>query len=392
MNFKPYNSSDLEVALQRMTEQKKKKVLFTSHVANFQKFNRPYMRMLSDKGYEVHYASMGEEEIHDCDKSFVVPFSRSPFNPSNIKAYRQLKKIIDKENYDIIHTHTPVGGVVTRLAAIGARRKGTRLIYTAHGFHFYKGAPTLNWIVYYPIERYMARHTDTLITINKEDYELAKNHFEINVQYVPGVGISASILDNELISSEKIRLRNQLKLTENDFTLLYAAELNKNKNQKLLIDAMEQLVAKYPDIHLLLPGKDSLRGFHQRYISKKKLDKNIHLLGYRTDIPSLLKISNVSVSASQREGLPVNIMEAMYLGIPVVATDCRGNRDLVKHNKTGYIVPVNSVPMLHNSIKKIYNNEIIRNRFSLESRARSQKYLLSNIIVKMNNIYEDSSE
>ena len=115
----------------------RKKVLFTSHVANFQKFNRPFMRMLSEQDYEVHYASMGEEEILDCDKSFVVPFTRSPFGLSNVAAYKQLKVIIDREHYDIIHTHTPMGSVVTRLAARAARKKGTRVIYTAHGFHFF---------------------------------------------------------------------------------------------------------------------------------------------------------------------------------------------------------------------------------------------------------------
>ena len=143
----------------------KKKILFTSHTANFQKFNRPFMRMLREQGYEVHYASMGEEQIEDCDKQFVVPFTRSPFTLSNVRAYRQLKEIIDHEQYDLIHTHTPVGGVVTRLAARQARQRGTRVIYTAHGFHFFTGAPLLNWLVYYPIERLMPELTAILLPV-----------------------------------------------------------------------------------------------------------------------------------------------------------------------------------------------------------------------------------
>ena len=165
------------------------KILFTSHVANFQKFNRPFMRMLRKDGWEVHYASMGEEEILDADKSFTVSFTRNPFTISNIRAYKQLKQIIDRENYDIIHTHTPVGSVVTRLAARRARSRGTRVIYTAHGFHFFTGAPLLNWLIYYPVERLMARYTDTLITINDEDYKRAKRTFKTDVRYVPGVGV-----------------------------------------------------------------------------------------------------------------------------------------------------------------------------------------------------------
>lgn len=370
----------------------RKKVLFTSHVANFQKFNRPFMRMLSEQGYEVHYASMGEEEIFDCDKSFIVPFTRSPFGLSNIAAYRQLKEIIEREHYDIIHTHTPMGSVVTRLAARAARKKGTRVIYTAHGFHFFKGAPLLNWLIYYPVERYMARHTDTLITINKEDYERAKAQFKTNVQYVPGVGIDPKKFDFKMTKLEKSELRKSLGLKDNDFVMLYPAELNKNKNQKMLVDVMEKLVQKYPNIHLLLPGKDSSNGFHKRYIEQKGLTKNVHLLGYRNDIPKLLKITDLSVSTSRREGLPVNIMEAMYTGLPVVATDCRGNSDLVENGKSGFVVPQGDSRKFLDSILCLYKDKSLGTTISKITKKVCEKYLLNGVMDSMGLLYKKESK
>ncbi len=364
-----------------------KKVLFTSHVANFQKFNRPFMRWFREQGWEVHYASMGEEEILDCDKSFVVPFTRSPFKLDNIKAYNQLKEIIDRENYDIIHTHTPMGSVVTRFAARDARKKGTRIIYTAHGFHFFTGAPLVNWLVYYPVERYMARHTDTIITINKEDYERAKAQFKTDIQYVPGVGIDPKKFDVRMTQAEESKLRKSLGLKDSDFVMLYPAELNKNKNQDILIEAMEQLVAKHPNIHLLLPGKDSMKGYHQKLIDEKGLSKNIHLLGYRSDIPQLLKITDLSVSASCREGLPVNIMEAMYLGKPIVVSNCRGNRDLVDDGVNGFMTAYDKSEIIK-ALSAVYKSASLRNRFSKESKKKASAYTIDGIIQAMRRLYE----
>ncbi len=318
---------------------KTKKVLFTSHVANFQKFNRPFMRWFREQGWEVHYASMGEEEILDCDKSFVVPFTRSPFKLDNIKAYHQLKEIIDRENYDIIHTHTPMGSVVTRLAARDARKRGTRVIYTAHGFHFFTGAPLANWLIYYPVEKWMARHTDTLITINDEDYQRAKRKFKTDVQYVPGVGIDSKKFDVKMTKTEKTELRKSLGLKDSDFVIIYVAELLKRKNQTWLVQTLSDFIKANPDTHLLLPGKDSLGGKLHDLVEELGLQNRVHLLGYRKDIPRLMKISNLAVSSALQEGLPVNILEAMYLGLPVVATACRGNSDLIKENPSGKIVP-----------------------------------------------------
>lgn len=345
--------------------------------------------MLRDKGYEVHYASMGEEEILDCDKSFVVPFTRSPLGVSNIAAYKQLKAIIDREHYDIIHTHTPMGSVITRLAARVTRKKGTRVIYTAHGFHFFKGAPLLNWLIYYPVERYMARHTDTLITINKEDYQRAKAQFKTDVQYVPGVGIDPKKFDVKLSKKQREDLRAEFGMKENDFVMIYVAELSKRKNQLWLVETLTGFLQEHPDAHLLIPGADSLNNNVHKLVEKLNLKQQIHLPGYRNDIPHLMKVSDIAVSASKQEGLPVNVMEAMYLGLPVIATDCRGNRDLIKDQMTGYLIGVNDFDMFIERLTAIHKYDQIRNRLSVASKICAAKYTLDSITPHMDGIYRE---
>ncbi|MGD8374139.1 MAG: glycosyltransferase family 4 protein [Candidatus Woesebacteria bacterium] len=366
-----------------------KKVLFTSHTANFSKFNRPFMRMLAQQGYEVHYASAGEEEVKDCNKHFTIPFERNPFKLNNLRALIKLKKIIDAQNYSIIHTHTPMGSVVTRLAAISARKKGTRIIYTAHGFHFFKSAPILNWLIYYPIEKIMARYTDTLITINREDYNRASKKFKTDTQYVPGVGVDIAKFDIKMTTAERNKIRKTLGLKPDDFVMIYVAELSKRKNQLWLIQTIAQLIHDDPKIHLLLPGQDSLNGRCQALAQKIKLDKNIHFLGYRKDIPQLMKISDLAVSSSTQEGLPVNIMEAMMSKLPVITAACRGADELINDGVNGYIFDLKKSAQLMNGVIDIHSNNDIRKRVSKEYKNNIKKYTLPNILKYMARIYGD---
>ncbi|TAH33706.1 glycosyltransferase family 1 protein [Candidatus Saccharibacteria bacterium] len=364
-----------------------KKVLFTSHTANFQKFNRPFMRMLSKQGYEVHYASMGEEEILDCDRSFTVPFTRSPFRLGNIKAYKQLKRIIDRENYDIIHTHTPMGSVVTRLAARDARKKGTRVIYTAHGFHFFKGAPLANWLVYYPVERYMARHTDTLITINGEDFKRAKRVFKTDVRYVPGVGVDESKFEPRLTEGQRNDLRRTFGIKPDDFVMIYPAELSKRKRQIWLINALASFIKTHPDVHLLLPGGDSLGGKCQRLTSKLGFDRQIHFLGYRHDIPQLMMIADLSVSSSSQEGLPVTLLEALVAELPIIATDSRGHADLVKNSVNGYVVDRNNPQDFRQKTRTVYSDDSLRQSMKRRASGQLKGYRMEDVIPQTSEAY-----
>lgn len=364
-----------------------KKVLFTSHTANFSKFNRPFMRWFKEQGYEVHYASAGEEKVLDCDKHFTVPFSRNPLKISNVEALRQLKKILNENKYDIIHTHTPVGSVITRLAAKKARKNGTRVIYTAHGFHFFKGAPILNWLTYYPIERIMAKYTDTLVTINKEDYELAKSKFNTDVRYVAGVGIDQEKFDTVLQPKVKLEKRASLGLNKNDFVILYLAELSKRKNQLWLIHSIADTLRDNPDIHLLLAGQDSLKGKCQKLTKELGLEGNIHFLGYRKDVVELLNIADLAVSSSLQEGLPVNIMEAMFVSLPVIAVDCRGSRDLIMNDVNGFIIERNRSQEFADKILYVKEKDSFRDAIA-DNKLSISPYLLKEIIPNMAHIYQ----
>lgn len=368
-------------------DRQKQKVLFTSHVARFQRFNRPFMQMFRENGWEVHYASMGEEQILDCDKSFTISIERSPLSLKNIHAYRQLKKIIDSNHYDIIHTHTPMGSVVTRLAARNARKRGTRVIYTAHGFHFFKGAPLINWLVFYPIERLMAKYTDILITINKEDYGRAKRKLRTNVIYVPGVGIDHRHFAKRIDTKRRAEIRSSLGIQAGDFVLIYPAELNKNKNQSTLLHAMRGAIMKDQSIHLLLPGIDSMNGYHRDLAKTLGITANIHFLGYRKDIPELMQISDASISTSFREGLPVNIMEAMASGLPIISTPCRGATELIRHNHNGIITDF-SANTITEAIMRLRNDNALRQSFSQKSLELSKKYTIGSIKTKMKSIYD----
>ena len=329
----------------------KKALMLASVASMIEQFNMNNIKILQQLGYEVEVAANFtdggtldhnrlEEFKKELDEKKIkyidIPFERSPFSVKNIKAYRLIKKLIKEENYELIHVHSPVGSVLGRLAA---RKTNAKVIYTAHGFHFFKGAPLKYWLMFYPIEKWLSKYTDILITINKEDYEIAKKKFKAkNIQLVHGIGVDKNRFDFEMSKEERKQLREKLKLKEDDFVMIYVAELSVRKNQEMLLNAMTKLIKQNKKIKLLLVGKDSLDGKLQKFCKENQLENNVQFLGYRKDIPQLLKISDLLVSTSKQEGLPVNIMEGLIAGLPVIVTDCRGNRDLITDGVNGYIV------------------------------------------------------
>ena len=368
-----------------------KKVLFTATVdSHILQFHLPFLKLFKEKGYEVHVATNGDEEIPYCDVKHKISFERSPLKINNLKAIKQLKKVCESEKFDIIHTHTPMGSVVTRLAAKSSRKKyHTRVIYTAHGLHFFKGAPIINWLLFYPVEKYLSKYTDTLILINKEDYDRCKRKFKKckDIQYVPGVGIDEEKFNFEMTKKEKLELRKSLGLKEKDFVMIYPAELNKNKNQGMIINAIEELSKKYKDIKVILPGVDSYNGYYQQLVKEKGLEEYIKFLGYRKDIPKLLKISDTALATSYREGLPLNVMEAMYEGLPIIATDCRGQNELVKDHINGYLITIGDQSRFTECVEKLYLSRNDNDRFGEQSKYIVKEYLLDKIIAKLEKIY-----
>lgn len=368
-----------------------RKVLFTATVdSHIMQFHLPYLKWFKEQGYEVHVATNGKKEIPYCDVKHVVSFERNPIKLNNLKAIKQLKKIIEEEKFNIIHCHTPMGSVDTRIAARKARKKyGTKVIYTAHGFHFYKGAPIINWLLFYPIEKICARWTDCLITISEEDFELAKRKIKAKkIEHIYGIGMNTKRFENEISEIEKEKKRKEFQINKDDIVFSYVAELNKNKNQILLINTIKELKKEMQNIKLLLIGDGSFLEKYENIIKSEHLENNVKLLGRRSDINEILSITDIYLASSLREGLSVNIIEAMYKGLPIIATDNRGHRELVKTGINGFIINNKTLECLK-QIKTLIGDETKRQKFGKNSRKMVNKFLLENVIKEISIIYSD---
>lgn len=370
---------------------KKKKVLFVATVVkiHIMVFHIPYLEWLKKNGYEVHVAAKNDYEnkedciIPHCDKFFDLPFERFPLKKNNINVQTELKKIIDANEYELIHCHTPMGGVLGRLATREARKKGTKTIYTAHGFHFYRGAPLINWLIYYPIERWLARYTDVLITINKEDFGRAEKLKAKKVEYVPGIGIDIERFKENKVSKDL--KRKELGLEKDTFILLSVGELNKNKNHEVAIRALSQISNK--KIHYIICGQGHLDKKLKLLSEKLGVENQVHLLGFRNDILEICKVSDLFVFPSYREGLSVSLMEAMACGLPIVCSNIRGNSDLVEEAKGGYLVKPNDINAFSDKILEIYSNKDAQINFSNFNLKKINEYSLKNTLKITNGIY-----
>lgn len=281
--------------------------------------------------------------------------ARSPFNfCQNYKAYKQLVEFIKQEKIDYIHCNTPTGGILGRLA--GKKCKVKKVIYQAHGFHFYKGAPKKNRLVYYPVEKWLAKYTDALITINKEDFELASKKFRLRnngkVYYVAGVGIDT----NQYLSDGKLRdeKRAELNIPLDAFVVISVGELNENKNNKVIISALEKL--KNKNIHYILCGVGDKKEALKEMAESSGVSENVHFLGYRTDIKALYNASDCFVMPSYREGLSRSAMEAMASGLPCILSDIRGNRDLIENGSGGFLCKPDDVIGFSEAMLKLYGD------------------------------------
>lgn len=365
-----------------------KKILFVatvqSHIMNF---HVPYLEYWANRGYEVHVATkMNKKEYKETElilgyvKWNQIDFDRNPFSKYSIIALKQLMQLMKANEYELVHVHTPVGSILGRLAA---KLTGTKnIVYTAHGFHFYKGAPIMNWLVYYPIEKFMARWTDSIITINQEDYLLAKKKFKTrkngNVFKVDGVGIDLN--KYKTTDTEAKDFKSTIGINRDDFVVSIIGELNNNKNHMQLIKSVEKLKEKHKNLKCLIVGNGENEKTIREYIENKSLNESILLLGFRRDIPNILSITDVVVSMSKREGLPKNIMEAMAAGKAIIGTEIRGNKDLIKDHSNGYLVEIDDINKTSEYIEKLMLNKSIVDEFSKQSISYAQKYDIKTVI------------
>ncbi|RIX52637.1 glycosyltransferase family 1 protein [Paenibacillus nanensis] len=371
-----------------------KRILFCATVDyHFKAFHLPMMEWFRRQGWEVHVAARGGMELPHVDRKFDIPIERSPLGKGNVKAYRMLKSIIDKGDYSIIHCHTPMGGAVARLAARGARRRGAKVFYTAHGFHFYKGAPPVNWLLYYPIEKLLASVTDCLITINGEDYRRATaSGFRAGqIRHVHGVGVHTGRF-KPMSPDEKRVMRLQFNYSPQHFLLICAAEFNANKNHELLIRALAKLKDKVTGVRLLLAGQGPLLNDCRALAASLGVAAQIDFLGYREDLGQLMPMCDVAVSASLREGLPVNIMEAMACGLPVVATRNRGHEELVEEGRSGFIVEPGDEEMFASRLLLLHRFRETRIRMGARGLERVSAYSLDQVQEELKALYRPLME
>lgn len=360
-----------------------------SHICQFHK---PLVEVLHEHGCEVHVAArdnLSEKnglKLDFVEKVFDVPFSRSPKSTDNISAYKQLKKIIDEGQYDVVHCNTPMGGIVTRLAARKARKNGTKVYYTAHGFHFYKGAPKKNWIVFYPIEKFFSRFTDKLITITSEDYQLASKKFHCEVMRIHGVGVDEKRYI-PLCNEENKRLRDKMGFGAEQKIILCIGELLPNKNQQMAIHAMVEVVKQYPDAKLLIAGNGPEKEKLNALINSFNLQDNVTLLGYVINLQDYQHIADVCISCSYREGLPLNIVEAMLSGNPVVATNNRGHRELIKDGKDGFLVNLEDTQSMADKVINLLQNDVLSSAISDKAIYRGMKYCISSVRTELKQVY-----
>ena len=318
-----------------------KKALLVTTVSGFiPQFEMHNVQLLQSMGYEIHYAanyhtpSYGTDN-HRLDGTGIVrhqiDFVRSPFKPANIKVFRQLYSLMKKEKFDLVHCHTPMGGVLARLAARTTRT--APVIYTAHGFHFFKGAPLINWLCYYPMEYLLSCITDQLICINKEDYTTAQNRFHAkHTDYIPGVGMDFSKLPH--LTPEEIKAKKEaLHLPLEKTLLLSSGELIKRKNHKTILRSLAKLrdanPQQFQNIHYVHCGHGELSAYLQEIVQQLDLSDMVTFAGYREDMAEIYQIADIFLFPSYQEGLPMSLLEAMASRLPVICSDIRGNCDLM---------------------------------------------------------------
>lgn len=354
-------------------------------------FFKPHLEMLVHEGNQVdiacNYKDLALDNLYNelgC-VSHQIDFSRFPLSLDNIKAFSQLKKLIENGNYDIVHCHTPNASVITRLVCRKFRKKnGLKVFYTAHGFHFYKGAPKLNWMVYYPIEMFCSHFTDKLITINKEDYALAKKKFKAKeVCYIPGVGIDLSKFEN--IQVNRAEKRKEIGVPEDCFLLLSVGELNDNKNHQIIIKALAKL--NNPNVHYAIAGVGEKKEFLIELSKKLGVSEQVHLLGYRKDVAELNCSADVFCFPSIREGLPVSPMEALALGKTVISAENRGTKDIIEQEKNGFFALHDNVDSFVKPILILLNDKILYKNMCFYAAKSVDRFSIKRVVIKIKKLY-----
>ncbi len=355
-----------------------KRVLLTCTDLMTIQFMVPHIRYLAENGFSVELACsvVGDRlddvknAVGDVAKIHILRLERSPFSPNNLKGYGDLKKLLKENTYDVIWTNEPVMGVMTRLAARKARKKGTKVIYMAHGFHFFKGAPLINWLMWAPTEVIMSHFNDVLVTINWEDYNWAKKHTHAPViKHIDGIGVDFSNRESVISREEK---RNQLNITQDDILVLSVGELQKRKNHQVIIRAIAKL--NNPHIKYIICGQGVLEDELKALGEKNNLQNQLFFLGYRADIPEIMSACDIYAHPSIREGLGLASLEAMASGLPLITSNVQGVPDYVENGVTGYMCSPMDVEAFSENLNKLTTDKALREKIGTTNISYVQKY------------------
>ncbi|WP_306485351.1 glycosyltransferase [Anaerococcus sp.] len=367
-------------------------LVVTTIIDTIEAFLLPHIDILLDSGYDVDIATninvpTPDNIMNKCDNIYNIEFNRSPLSTDNVKAYKKIKNILNTKNYDIVYVHTPIASAITRLACKNIKNiKDINIIYFAHGFHFFEGAPIKNWIIFYPIEKYLSKFTDILITINKEDYERANKRFKAKkTVLLNGVGIDLKKIQEVIVGKEE--KRKELGLKKEDIVLLSVGELNSNKNHIEVLKAINMIDNK-ENIKYLICGRGDKKQFLNNYIHENGLDNNVELLGFRNDIIEICKISDIFIFPSKREGLPVSVMEAMACGLPVICSNIRGNIDLID-DYGGKVVKKNNMNYYYEGIINLIKNPLARNRQGAYNLDKIKKFDKDEVLQELKLVIND---
>ncbi|HTO14552.1 MAG TPA: glycosyltransferase family 4 protein [Edaphocola sp.] len=353
-------------------------------------FHKPYLKWLSDQEMIVDIAveNRGNEILEGVSNFFYINFPRSLFNKQLFQSYRTLKNIIDQGNYDLIHCHTPIPSMLTRLAARTVRKKGAKVLYTAHGFHFYKGGPLLRWLTYYPAEYLLSYFTDGVVTINQEDFNyingkmLHKDSF-----YIKGIGVDAERF-KPFSDLEKKEKRIELSIQEDAFVLLYVGEFIPRKNHEFIIRALPKLVKSIPEIQVVFAGKGIIMDKMKALALELNVSSYIQFLGFRNDIPALSGMTDIGISASKHEGLGLGLAEEMMCEKPIVASYDRGHKEMIIHGETGFMFSQGNEGEFVSYIEKLYNDKELRKEMGKKACIKAKEFEITNSLRSMIEIYK----
>lgn len=379
----------------RAQDNHRKALILTSIGGFLPQFLTGDVQLLQEAGYEVHYASNFHRNVYRFDpealqregvKLHQVNLHKKPWHVlRNAGALIRLVRLIRRENISLIHCHNPVGGMLGRLAGALSGRHPV-VMYTAHGFHFFRGASKLSWLLFYPAERFLARLTDVLVTINREDYERAKRfHLKKGgrVVQIPGVGYDPGRFHAR--PEERARMRKELGIPDNAFHMVTAAELNANKNQSTVLQAMAELSDS--EVYYSICGRGERKEALQEEIRTLGLTDRARLLGYRTDMELVLQSADVFLFPSLREGFGMAAVEALATGIPVIAADNRGTREYMQPEENGTLCSATDPSAWAAAIRRMKNDPSLRKHWSRGALESAKRFTRAASMERMRQIY-----